>query len=110
MKKFDEMLVALKENTIVQKSMDWAESIPDEAWDKFFKNEKFTTVKSGLEVDTHRWYELSVTVIEIYGRYLGIRHISNLFSESSSVIDIYHHLEFFEMVPVTVVSYTVKPV
>jgi len=68
----------------------------------------YNTVASGLLVDTHRWYETSVTVIKVFDVLLGIRHISNVFSESMGYSDCYVNLEFTEMKEVKTVTY--KPI
>lgn len=65
-------------------------------------------VASELDVDKHRWYETSFSVYEIYGRFLGVRSVSNLYSESSSVEDICWTHYFAEMEAVQTVSYVVK--
>lgn len=106
MEKFDELLKVLKEQSISQKSIDWEEDIEESLYDKYFKD-SYKEVYSGLSVDTHRWYELSTSVYEMYesGRYLGVHHITNVFSESTDVEDCYMELEFFEMKPVTTITY-----
>ena len=105
MEKFNELLEELKNLNILQKSIDWAEDIPEEIWNKHFKG-NFGQLQSGLDVDTHRWYEVSTTVIEIYDGILGISHISNLFSEISSCEDVFRNLQFFEMKEITITSYS----
>lgn len=104
MEKFDELLKTLKELNITQEEMDWAECLPNDIWDAHFK-ENFKSLATNMDVDTRRHYESSVSVIEIYGKLLGIRHISNLFSESSSCEDCCVDLDFFEMKEVKVTSY-----
>jgi len=106
MEKFSELLEKLNSLKIIQKSMDWAECIPDEIWDQYLKD-NFKELKSGINPDTHRWYETTISVIKIYDRMLGIRHISNLFSESSDCEDCYVKIEFFEMREVMAVSYEI---
>ncbi|MFW6008311.1 MAG: hypothetical protein ACOCP8_03505, partial [archaeon] len=65
--KFDELIEKLNEAKITQFMGDWEENIPDDIWDEYFKN-NFNEIKSGLNIDTHRWYETSITVIEIFDR------------------------------------------
>jgi hypothetical protein len=96
MEKFDELLAKLKELEIVQTQGDWQENIPEDIWEEYFKD-NFEEVKHGLEVDTHRWYETSITVIKIFGRFLGIGYITNMFSEESSYEDCFVKLWFCEM-------------
>lgn len=107
MEPFDEMLAKLRKLEIYQLEGDWAENLPKEIWVKYFYN-NFQKVKHGLLIDTHRWYETSVTVIKIYDRFLGIRHITNLFSENMSYEDCMIKIEFFEMEEKTVVTYVIK--
>lgn len=104
MEKFNELLEQLQGLKIVQTSMDWAENLPEQIWNDHFKG-NFKQLKIGLDVDTHRWYETSISVVEIYGKPLGIRHITNLFSESTSCGDCHVTIEFFEMEEVVVKSY-----
>lgn len=105
MEKFNELLEKLNGLKLIQKQMDWAKCLPKEIWNEHFKD-NFKQLKSGLDPDAHRWYESSISVISIYDKLLGIKHIANLFSESSSCEDCYVTIEFFEMKEVTVVSYT----
>jgi hypothetical protein len=84
--------------------MDWAENLPQEIWDEHFKG-NFKEIARGLNVDQRRHYETSISVIEIYGKILGIRHITNLYSESSSCEDCYVTIDFFEMEEITIKSY-----
>jgi len=104
MEKFNELLEKLKGLKITQTESDWAECLPAEIWEEHFKG-NFKELKSGLDVETHRWYEVSTSVIEIYGKCLGISHITNLFSESSSHEDCYVTIGFFEMEEIMIKSY-----
>lgn len=98
-----ELITKLNDLKIHQTSGDWQEDIPEDIYDEYFENAG--AVASGLEVDTHRWYELSTSVVSVNGSFIGINAISNTFSESMGYDDVYHHLEFFEMKEVKVVSY-----
>ena len=106
MDKFDILLEKLNKLNIVQKQIDWAECIPEDIYTEYFKN-KYRTVDEDLSIDTHRWYETSISVIKIYDRFLGIRHITNLFSKSSSCEDCFVTLQFYEMKEVLVTSYKI---
>ena len=104
MTKFEQLLKDLNDLKIMQTEMEWTENLPD----GFFAErigENYKHIARNLEPDKHRWYETSVTVIEIFGKFLGIRHISDLSSESSSVDDICRTLDFFEMKPVQITTY-----
>lgn len=107
MEKFDELLKKLNGIEILQTSMDWSENIPENIYNEYFKG-NFQTVGWGIDVVKHRWYENSTTVIKIYDRFMGIYHISDLFSESSSVEDCYFHMGFSEMEEIQITSYKEK--
>lgn len=104
MEKFDELLVKLDGLKLLQKSTDWALDIPHDIWSEYFDGD-FKEVDSFLYVDKHRWYETSVSVVKIFNRYLGIRFITDLFSEQSDISDIDYTIKFFEMKPVTKITY-----
>jgi hypothetical protein len=104
MKKFDELLEKLKKLNITQERGDWEENIPEEIWNEYF-NDNYSCVASGLEIDTHRWYECSTEVIEIFGRYLGIHFLTNSFSESQEIRDCDVIMDFYEMEEINTVSY-----
>jgi len=105
--KKDELLEKLNGLNLTQTKMDWAENIPDDIWEEYFKG-NFKEVASNLNVDTRRWYEVSTTVIYIFNFYLGIRHITNIFSESSMIEDCYVKMEFMEMEEVQTTTYRKK--
>lgn len=107
MEKFDSLLKELKELDITQTQGDWAENLPEEIWEKHFK-QNFKELSKGLEVDTHRWYELSTTVIKIYGRYLGIHFITKMFSQIDTYEDACITMQFFEMEEIETISYKRK--
>lgn len=92
---------------IQSNSSDWAECLPDNIWDEYF-NAKFIKVASGLDVDKHRWYETSITVIKILDGFMGINFATDLFSESMKWEDTGVTLSFSEMEEVNVVSYRNK--
>jgi hypothetical protein len=96
MEKLKELINKLNALKILQTEMDWAENIPEDIWKEYFEG-KHIEVKTGLSPDMHRWYETTISVISILGKFMGVRHISNLFSEQSSCDDCFVHLEFFEM-------------
>ena len=104
MEKFNELLAKLKELKITQTKGDWSENLPDDIWEQYFKG-NFKEIKHNLAVDTHRWYETSIVVLEICGGLLGIRYITNMFSESQDWEDCYVQIEFMEMKEVQTVSY-----
>lgn len=107
MEKFNKLLKQLQELKIVQKEIDWAENLPEQIWEEHFKN-NFQELKKGLYVDGRRHYETTISVIKIYNKILGIRHITNVYSESSSCEDCFVNLDFFEMEEQQTITYIKK--
>lgn len=101
-----ELIKELNELGITQQDLDWGESLPSRIYEEHFKNAR--EVSTGLDVNKHRWYETSITVIEVGGMYIGIRHVSDLFSESMCVDDVYHKMKFMEMEEIKLISYREK--
>ena len=104
MQKFDELLKKLNELNIKQTSSDWAEDIPEDVWDEYFIG-GYKLVANGLDVDKHRWYETCTDVIHIYGRFLGVMYVADIFSEQMNVQDCYVSIKFKEMKEVKTVKY-----
>lgn len=107
----EELIKGLNELKITQTSMEWGESdaVDDELFEKLFPTlDDYQPIASGLDVDQRRWYETSISVYKVKDGFLGVRHISNLYSESSSVDDIGWVLQFFEMEKYMVVTYKEK--
>jgi len=108
MEKFNELLEKLNSLKIAQKSIDWVENIPEEIYKEYLKD-NYKELAWGLDVDTHRWYETSISVIEIFGKLLGVRHITILFSESTECEDCCVTMKFYEMEEIPIISYQIKP-
>jgi len=104
MSKFDELFKKLIGLKIIQETGGWEDNIPGDIWDKYFV-ENYKEIKSGIATDTYRWYETSIVVIEIYGELLGIRYISNMFSEAQDYEDCYHRIKFHKMKETKIISY-----
>ena len=98
-----ELVEYLNSLEIIQKG-SWDEDIPEEIWEKYFEN-KYETVDSELDIDKHRWYETSTEVIKINDGFIGIRSVTQRYSENSSIEDMYWSLMFFEMKEIKIVSY-----
>lgn len=92
---------------ILQTSYEFEELIPKEIWEEHFED-KYEAVDWDLDVDTHRWYETSITVLKFNDCFMGVRFITKMFSESQEYEDCYHHLEFMEMEEYSTVSYRTK--
>ena len=79
----------------------------EEECDLFYKaNPKM--VKEGMNVDKHRWYEISTSVYRIGEWYLGVCGVSGLFSESMGFDDCMVETNAFEMEQVQSVTYIQK--
>ena len=62
-------------------------------------------VRESVNTDKRRWYETDITVYEYEGEYFGIRFLTQLYSEQSSIEDIYHILSAIPMKAIQTVSY-----
>ena len=107
MNDFETLLEELNKLKITQEQTDWTENIPEDIWESEFDG-RYTPIASGLNVDTRRWYETSISVFKTRGRFVGVRHITNMFDEMSSYDDIQHTLRFFEMEEIETVTYIEK--
>lgn len=83
----------------------------DSMWDvdEYLEYElKIKACEEGLDVDKHRWYETSINVYPIGDRFLGVRGLSQCYSEMSSPSDCCCKSEAFEMEEISTVSYIKK--
>lgn len=78
-----------------------------EVFEKYGGVSDFEVVCENLDIDTHRWYELSTTVFrsKASGYTFGVVQVSSVFSDMTELTDIFHILKSFEMREVAVVSY-----
>jgi len=95
MKTNKELVKELNELKILQKEGDWAENLPVGIWNEI--DDKYKEVAYKIDVDTHRHYETAITVIENKNGFIGIEHITNMFSEQQYYEDCYHTMGFYEM-------------
>ena len=102
--KFEELFSKLSKLKIVQEDGDWNECIPEDIWKEYFED-NFKTVASNLLVDTHRWYETSIEVVKIFDNFLGIRYVSNMYSENMGYEDCFYTVKFYRMEEFHTVSY-----
>lgn len=98
-----ETIKELNELKITQNSSDWQEDLPENYASIFTK-----AVETGCGVDKHRWYETVVDVFEYQDRFIGVRYINQLYSETSSISDICWQLAFVEMEAIPSVVYRTK--
>lgn len=104
MEKFNELLTKLKELKIIQTEGELVNHIPDYIWNKYFKG-NYRVLQSGLDIEKLKWHETSTTVIKIFGGLLGVRYITDIYSESLDYSDFYRPIEFMEMREIQVTSY-----
>ena len=64
-----------------------------------------TVVKKRVDVDKRRGYEMSTTVFKINDRYLGVKHISDIFYRLDNVDELNNTLIFKEMIPKVITKY-----
>lgn len=103
-----EFIDRLNSEKRVQKEIDFTENLTEQelGW---FSGQGFEEIGSEIDVEQHRHYETSITVYKSKsGFLLGVRKISNVYSEMSDVEDCYHYIELYEMQEVEVISYTIK--
>ena len=100
MNQFDELLKKLNDSNIIQKTEFCDEYRPNEMRESIL-------IKWRTNTETHKWYETSIAVFKLHGRLLGVRHISNLLTEVSSIESINFKLEFYEMDEFKTVSYKI---
>lgn len=106
---FEELLKKLQESDIKQTewAYEWIYNLPEDI-QELFKQGNYKVVETEIDVCVHRWYETSITVVEVLGSLLGIRLVSKSYSETQELEDIYHFLKFYEMKEYTTISYTIK--
>lgn len=68
----------------------------------------YPTIKDKLDVEKHRWYETSITVLKVGEELLGVRAVSDVFSEQMNYEDCYHTLTFMEMEEIQTTTYKKK--
>lgn len=91
----------------IQQNGSWDECIPAEIWYEYFQN-KFEVLKQGMNVDKHRWYELSDEAIEILGGIMIIESVTDTFGEMQTIKDCNHMLRFYEGEEIQTISYQKK--
>lgn len=106
-KEVKDLIRKLNELDIIQTSFGWFEDLPDDIWEEYFKD-NHQPVETGLNIDTHRWYETALNVYPVGDSFIGVQFVHNVFSESTELIDIFWTLRFYEMEPHTVTTYRQK--
>ena len=102
MSRFDDLLSRLNASPMKQRYLDWAVNIPAKIWYDFFVDTEWGIVDTNLNVDKRRWYEISTTVVKIFGRYLSIRQVSQIYTETMDAGDVGHSPTYKEVFPVVV--------
>lgn len=103
--KMKELIQKLNDLKIIQRSYDFVEDLPADIAEKYFPA---NSIECELDIDKHRWYETSISVWETDLGLIGVRAITNLYSEMSMYYDMHHRLEFFEMEPIETITYKIK--
>lgn len=103
--KLTELINKIREAKVLQTDYPDEQEFGDEIDNEL---KKLPIVESGLDVDKHRWYETSITVYKHEEGFLGIRFVTDQFSEQSSMEDHYWTLPAFEMQEVKNVTYIPK--
>lgn len=67
-----------------------------------------TELAEGIDIDRRRWFETSESYFKLEDGIVGIRGVSNIYSEMMSASDCNVHTRAFEGEEVTVVSYKCK--
>jgi hypothetical protein len=101
-----ELVKQLNDLKIIQQSFDFVEDLPEE-FQKYFPA---NSIACELDIDKHRWYETSMSIWEVeeYNDLIGVRAITNLYSEMSEYSDICWELMFFEVEEVQTITYKEK--
>ena len=66
------------------------------------------TVSEDIEVDRHRWYEVSTTIFKVEDGYVGVRGVTHLYSEGMAYSDCDYLCKASEYEEVQTISYREK--
>ena len=78
----------------------------DSLTDRQFKELKI--VSENINIDRHRWYEVSTTIYKVEDGYVGVRGVTHLYSEDMTYSDCDYLCEASEYEEVQTVSYREK--
>lgn len=101
---FKEFLQKLQSLQLEQTTSEYEEQLPDdiyEIWESFDPQ----VVESDLDIDKHRWYEISTIAYQFGDNYLGVRGATQMYSEQSSWSDLCVDWEVFEMKTIQITTY-----
>jgi len=73
-----------------------------------FHKAKPKCIVDGLDVDKHRWYEISTSVYKIGDWFLGINGVSDVFSEQASIAGCGIEVIAWEMEEIQFITYRRK--
>lgn len=105
--KIDELIERINKAEILQTEYSFKEEkLPKDI--REIADNKFKFIKEDIDIDRHRWYELSTTVYSYKGRFIGIRGASVSYGEMASWSDFYITWEAFEMEEVKTTTYVKK--
>jgi len=101
----EEIIKELNNLKILQKSGEWVEDLPEELYEKYFKR---NCIDEEIDIEKHRWYETSISVYDTSKGLIGVRHASQLYSESSMWEDLGYTIKFFEMESFEIITFRKK--
>ena len=78
----------------------------DSLTDKQFKELKL--ISKSINVDKHRWYEVSTTIYKVEDGYVGVRGVTHLYSEDMTYSDCAYLCKASEYEEVQTISYRIK--
>ncbi len=90
-KEFDEILAKLQSIDIY--TLEDESDVLVEIYDK----RGFDIIEDGLNVDKHRWYELTTQILKFGNWFISMRWISQMYSESNDYYDIGIYAKFKEV-------------
>lgn len=66
-------------------------------------------IERGIDVQKHRWYETSINVYKLGDWFIGIYHVSDMYSDRSSLEDFEEYVYIFEMEREEIKKYIYRP-
>ena len=104
--KLQEIIERINKMKLIQDTWWKEQEFPDKEIDLILY--KSPAVAVNIDAYPHRWYETSVTVYKLDDGYLGIRFVTNTYSESMGISDCGHIIKAFEMEEVPTITYRIK--
>jgi len=105
-KRFEEILAGLKKAKVYDLEDDDGGVILE----TLYGETKYKFEETDLDVDKHRWYEISTRILPVGDWFIGIRAVTDLFSENMVHEDTGVTIEFYEVLKVPIQSYEYRKV